>query len=102
MQSWQIKALELEASALKHLDGFIHEHALYFLMGAIYILLALLIWVLCGGLRPKGGRPTSHVQLGIIIQLPVTRSPVAESFDPFPPLRDPLDCHYDFDNPNWD
>jgi hypothetical protein len=34
MQSWQIKALEPEVSALKHLDGFIHEHVLYFLMGA--------------------------------------------------------------------
>jgi len=102
MQSWQIKALELEASALKHLDGFIHEHALYFLMGAIYLLLALLIWILCGGLRPKGGSPTSHVQLGIIIHLPVTRSPAAESFDPFPPLRDSLDCHCDCDDPNWD
>ena len=41
MQPWQIKALELEASGLKHLDGFIHEHALYFLIGAIYLLLAL-------------------------------------------------------------
>jgi hypothetical protein len=30
MQPWQIKALELEASGLKHLDGFIHEHALGF------------------------------------------------------------------------
>jgi hypothetical protein len=31
MQPWQIKALELEVSGLKHLDGFIHEHALGFL-----------------------------------------------------------------------
>jgi hypothetical protein len=30
MQAWQIEALEPEASGLKHLDGFIHEHALYF------------------------------------------------------------------------
>jgi hypothetical protein len=29
MQPWQIKALKLEMSALNHLDGFIHEHALY-------------------------------------------------------------------------
>jgi len=29
MQPWQIKALELESSALKSLDGFVHEHALY-------------------------------------------------------------------------
>jgi len=38
MQSWQIKALELEASGLKHLDGFIHEHAVYVFIGAIYLL----------------------------------------------------------------
>jgi len=42
MQSWQIKALELEGSALKHLDAFVHEHALYFLIGIIYVL--LLFW----------------------------------------------------------
>ena len=33
MQPWQIKALELETSGLKHLDGFIHEHALYAVRG---------------------------------------------------------------------
>lgn len=42
MQSWQIKALELEASALSHLDGFMREHAICFFIGAIYLLLALL------------------------------------------------------------
>ena len=59
MQPWQIKALELEVSALNRLDGFIHEHALYFLIGAIYLLLALLAWVLSGALRRKGGK--THV-----------------------------------------
>jgi hypothetical protein len=29
MQPWQIQPLELELSGLKHLDGFIHEHAFY-------------------------------------------------------------------------
>ena len=72
MQPWQIKALELEMSALNRLDGFIHEHALYFLMGAIYLLLALLVWVLCGALRPKRGKPMSHVRPAIFIQLPGT------------------------------
>ena len=70
MQPWQIKALELEASALKHLDGFIHEHALYFFIGAIYLLLALLAWVLSGALRRKGGKSTHHVRPAIIIHLP--------------------------------
>jgi hypothetical protein len=59
MQPWQIKALELEGSLLKSLDGFVHEHALYFLVGVIYLLLALLAWVLSGGLRRKGGKPLS-------------------------------------------
>ena len=49
MQTLQIKALELEASALKYVDGFVHEHALWFLIGIIYLLLALLAWVLGGG-----------------------------------------------------
>ena len=70
MQPWQIKALELEASGLKHLDGFIHEHALYFLIGAIYLLLALLAWVLNGGLRCKGGKSTPHVWPALFIHLP--------------------------------
>jgi hypothetical protein len=72
MQPWQIKALELETSGLKHLDGFVHDHALYFLIGAIYLLLALLVWVLCGALRPKGGNPMSHVPPAIVIRLPGT------------------------------
>ena len=68
MQPWQIKALELEASGLKHLDGFIHEHALYFFIGAIYLLLALLAWVLSGALRRKGGKSTPHVRPAIFIR----------------------------------
>ena len=35
MQPMEIKALELEASALKYLDGFIHEQALQFLIGFV-------------------------------------------------------------------
>jgi hypothetical protein len=70
MQPWQIKALELEASGLKHLDGFIHEYALYFYIGAIYLSLALLAWVLSGALRPKGGQPITHVRPVFFIHLP--------------------------------
>ena len=97
MQPWQIKALELEASGLKHLDGFVHDHALYFLIGAIYLLLALLVWVLCGALRPKRGKPMSHVRPAIFIQLPGTPPPPEEPpFDPFPPYREP--DYYDHDD----
>jgi hypothetical protein len=94
MQSWQIKALELEVSALNHLDGFIHEHALYFLIGAIYLLLALLAWVLSGGLRRKGGKLMSCVRPAIVIRLPGPLPP--DTFDPFPPPHHPVyDDHRD-------
>jgi len=98
MQPWQIKALELEASGLKHLDRFIHDHALYFLIGAIYLLLALLVWVLSGALRRKGGKPMFHVRPAIIIHMPGTPPPPPEpQFEPFPPLREPPD-YYDHDD----
>ena len=98
MQSWQIKALELEGSLLKSLDGFIHEHALYFLVGIIYLLLTLLACVLSGGLRSKGGKPIPRIQPGIIIHLPgPPPPPPADTFDPFPPLRE-CDCDHDHDD----
>ncbi len=84
MQPWQIKALELEMSGLKNFAGFIHEHALPFLVGAIYILLALLAWVLSGALRRKGGKSTHHFRPAIIICLPGPTPPP----DPFPPSRE--------------
>ena len=97
MQPWQIKALELEASALKHLDGFVHEHALYFLIGAIYLLLALLAWVLSGGLRRKfPNQPHVRAGIGIIIQ-PHTPPPsptiIIHEYDP---------PDYDCDDHDWD
>jgi len=90
MQSWQIKTLELEVSALNRLDGFIHEHALYFLMGAIYLLLALLVWVLCGALRRKGGQSMNHVRPVIFIDLPGPPPAPPDTFDPFPPPHHPV------------
>jgi hypothetical protein len=97
LQSWQIKALELEASGLKHLDGFIHEHALYFLIGAIYLLLALLAWVLSGALRRKGGKFTHHVRPVIFIGQLGQPPPPQDTFDPFPPPHHLAHCDCDDD-----
>jgi hypothetical protein len=95
MQPWQIKALKLEVSVLDAVNGFVHTHALCFFIGAIYLLLALLAWVLSGALRRKGGKPMSYVRPTIVIQLPGTPPPPLEPpFDPFPPLREPPD-YYD-------
>ena len=95
MQSWQIKALELEASGLKHLDGFIHEHALGFLIGVIGLLLALLAWVLSGALRRNGGKPKSQIRPALLIRLPGTPPQLTEQFDPFPPLYQTQGCDHD-------
>jgi hypothetical protein len=89
MQPWQIKALELEESALEHLDGFVHEHPLYFLIGVIYLLLALLVWILRGGLWRRFKQRPGSVQPVIIIESRTPPAPPQEAFDPFPPLRDP-------------
>jgi len=88
MQPWQIKALELEASGLKHLDEFIHEHALGFFIGAIGLLLALLALVLSGALRRKGGN--FHVRPVVFIPLPGPPPPPPDTFDPFPPPHHPV------------
>ena len=95
MQPWQIKALELEASGLKHLDGFIHEHALYFYIGAIYLLLALFAWVLSGALRRKGGKSASHVRPVLFIHLPGPPPSPPDTFDPFPPPHHLAHCGHD-------
>jgi len=99
MQPWQIKALELEEAALEHLDAFVRDHGLFFFIGIIYLLLALLAWVLSGALR-RNGNSTYHVRPTIVIQQmqspPLPSEPV---FDPFPPLRDPPE--YDPDE-DWD
>jgi hypothetical protein len=98
MQTWQIKALELEVSALKHLDGFIHDHALYFFIGVIYLLLALLVWVLSGALRRNGGKSTSNVQPVIFIDVSGPPPPPPDTFDPFPPPHHSTHCDCDNDD----
>ena len=102
MQSWQIKTLEVEDMALRHLDGFAHEHSLYFLVGIIYLLLALLVWVLRNALLRNATKSRSHVQPIIFIHLPGTPPPPPEPFNPFPVLHDPPDCDYDCDDVDWD
>ena len=97
MQSWQTKAFELEVSALKHLDGFIHEHALYFFIGAIYFLLALLAWVLSGALRRKGGKSAHDIRPAVFIHLQGPLPPDTDTFDPFPPPQHSAFCDHDDD-----
>jgi hypothetical protein len=100
MQIWQIKALELEASALKHLDGFIHKYPFYFLVGAIYLRLVSLARVLSEALRRKAGKSMSQIRPVIFIDLPGSPPPPPETFDPFPPPRHSAHC--DCDDEDWE
>ena len=98
MQSLQIKALELEQSVLKFLDGVIADYGLYIFMGLAFLLIPILAWVLSGGLRRTllKGKPMPHVTAVIGVQIPIGRpTPPLEPFIPFPPLHDPTDCGHD-------
>lgn len=98
MQPMQIKALELEQSIFKFLDGVIADYGVYIFMGLVFLLIPFLAWVLSGGLRRKqlNGKPTPHVTAAIGVQIKIGRPPPPpDPFDPFPPLRDPPDCGHD-------
>ena len=100
MPTWEIKGLELEESVLKFLDGMFADHGVYVFMGLALLLIALLAWVLNGGLRRKSLRdePLPHATPVIGVHIPIGRpaSP-PEPFDPFPPSQNPPDCDRDED-----
>ena len=98
MQSWQIKALKLEVSALDALSEFIRQHALCFLVGIIGLLIVLLAWVLGGGLRQRSKQLPGTVYPTIVIRLPGPPPPQPEDFDPPPHFSAP----YDHDDDDWD
>ena len=69
MQTWQIKALELEALVLKFLDGVIADDGVYVYLVFVWLSLLALAWVLSGGLRRKfPNQPHVRAGIGIIIQ----------------------------------
>jgi len=92
MQSCQIKALELECSALKRLDDFNAEHGLIIITGIICLLIILYIWVLAGGFRRRLKGSACGVTPVIIIQSPTRRRDERDEFDSYPPLRDWRRC----------
>ena len=82
MQTWQIKVLKLEESVLDDLNGFVHEHALYCLLGLMGLLAVLLAWVLAGGLRRRFPQQAGRVPPVIIVQSPT------------PPPPEPVGIHF--------
>jgi len=96
----QIKALELEQSVLKFLDGVIADYGVYIFMGLVFLLIPFLAWVLSGGLRRKQlkGKPTPQVTAAIGVQITIGRpTPKPEPSESFPPLRYPPSFDHDDD-----
>ena len=94
----QPKAIELLQSVFEFLDGIIRDDGLYIFIGFVYLLIPFTIWAVGGGLRRKllKGKPMPHVPPVIVIYQPGMPPRPPETFDPFPPLRDPPDCeHHD-------
>ncbi len=94
----QPKAIELVQSAFEFLDGIIRDDGLYIFIGFVCLLIPFTIWAVGGGLRRKllKGKPMPHVPPVIVFYQPGMPPRPPETFDPFPPLRDPPDCeHHD-------
>lgn len=97
MQPWQIKALELEQSALKYLDGIIADHPLYASLGFVGLFMAFglgLILLIISGRKNLKGKSTSRVP-PIIIHLSEPPPPSPDTFDPFPPPHHTTHCDHD-------
>ena len=94
----QLKAIELVQRAFDCLAGIIRDDGLYLFMGLVYLLIPFAVWGLSGGLRRKllKGRRLPHIPPVIVIHLPGSPPRPPETFDPFPPLRDPSDCDHDY------
>ena len=100
MQAWQTKTLKLEVAALDNLNGFIRDHALYFLIAIVGLLVVLLAWVLDGGLRRRFKQLPGTVHQSIVIRLPGPPPPEKDGFNPFPPPH--YTAHCDLNDDNWD
>jgi len=99
MQSWQIKALELEQSALEYLDRIIADHPLYASLGFVCLFMAfglcLILLIIRGRKNLKG---KSYVP-PVIIYMSEPPPPPPDNFDPFPPPHHSI--HYDDDSDEY-
>lgn len=81
------------------LDGMIQDHGDTLYTVVCYAAIPLCAWILFGGSRRKSSAEQSPAPRIIVIHQPAERTP-PETFDPFPPLREPdwSDC----EDRHWD
>lgn len=67
----------------------IDDYGLYLFMGFVYAVVPFCAWILFGGSRRKSSAEQSPPPRIIVIHQPAERTPSEETFDPFPPPREP-------------
>jgi hypothetical protein len=72
-------------------EGFVREYAFWLSTGIIYLLLALLEWILGGILQRRDGMSMPSGRPEILIHLPRLPPSPLLTFDSFPPLYEPPD-----------
>lgn len=82
------------------LDGLIRDYGHLLYMGLVYAAVPLCAWILFGGSRRKSSGAQSPAPRIIVIHQPAERTPPEETFDPFPPPREP--DWPDDDDRHWD
>ncbi len=76
------------------LDVLIRDQGDFLFMVFAHVALAVIVWILCGGMRRKSSAGQSSAPRIIVIHQPAERTPPEDMFDPFQPPREP-DWHDD-------
>lgn len=71
------------------LDGLIRDQGDILFTGFAPVPLAVIVWILCGGMRRKSRGESAPEPPVVFIHLPGSSPPPAEEFNPFPPPREP-------------
>jgi hypothetical protein len=97
----KLNAAQMLDPVFEFLDRLIRDYGDIMYMVFAYVAIAVIVWILGGGLRRKSnGKPVHDAPTVIFIYLPGSPPPPPETFDPFPPPREPS-CP-DYDDRHWD
>ncbi len=90
----QLQIIESTRRVFEFLDDVMRENGLYLFIGLVYLLIPITVWTLINGRRRKLSRRkfTPNIPPVLVIYHRLGSRQQADSFDPFPPLRDLPAC----------
>jgi len=96
MNTHPVQALD---PVFDYLDNLIREQGDILFLGFAHVAIAVVVWVLCGGLRRRAkAQPELNAPPAVFICLSGRPPPPAPPFDPFPPGHEP--SRFDDDDPH--